>query len=1111
MKIFNLKKVSLRGGILVSSSFFISKNKRLINSSISIITILTLIGGIYYNTNKVQGVDFTFSQTNWSMGETPDSANHTNDQIGWNQYSTKDTNISIGNDLSLSRTSSSANINFNTENDYIQQDAASGTDFSGGMAQLHGSGSSGIGTGGVITYTDSDGLNPRTSPAYAGGHVVHTFTSNGIFVPAVSGNVDYLVVAGGGGGGSSVGGGGGGGGFRAGSEYVLINGNSYVVNVGGGGIGLSSYSSSPAGSGQNSAFGTIISIGGGGGGGNNGGSAVIGGSGGSGGGGGNNGATGTIGGSGTSEQGNNGGGSNAYSGCTGGGGGGSSAAGQSNTSLAGGNGGSGAVSDISGVAIVYAGGGGAGAGNYGGNFTAGSGGSGGGGNGSHTTATAATNGSVNTGGGGGGGGYHNGALPGANGGSGIVIVRYPMPTAYPIDPYYVTTASGSQLNTLAWSQISGIDVDQVAPANTDIKYFISFDNRSTWKYWNGSIWQTSNLVNIETDGMDKSMIESVDQSQWNAANGFMPGTLDIAASLSTTDAAVTPILDNITINYVEDYSSSQALTSSPYNTELPASNISSIQWSETLPENTDIRFQLRTSPDGTNWESWCGPDNSIDGTCDSSTYFTDPAGNESIDDIQRDRADDQFIQYKVFLISTDGQSTPILEDVSMTYATVSPPAVSTDPVSNITAVSALGNANIINTGGENPERFIEWGTQSNIYIDQCSANIGLSGSYSCNLTDLQPETAYFVRAKATNSEGTTYGEELSFTTLPDTVTIINPDGTKMDNTISSNYASLTSGTITATPQVSINTNLKIQDSIFNITFPQATQITNTDTGNFNFQNFIAQNVSTTVRQEIPNSLAAIKVGVPDTKLTFSQPATLSIDINSSYNNRTLDVFYQNDGETEWHSQTSCTITAGQCIFQTNHATTYSVNGSGNMVGDTGINLNTDIQEVISLNCGGTTVNLGNITPGSPVTGNSICTTTTNANGGYALSVKKDNTQETLQKDTEPATTIPDKTPWDPTANANSGNADTWSGTGLGFTVYSSSASKNTDWWGTGADLTDTNNKYAGFATDQSNIMIYNDYSETSTQTSIGYKLDVPPTQKSGAYSGNITYQAVTAP
>ena len=32
-----------------------------------------------------------------------------------------------------------------------------------------------------------------------------------------------------------------------------------------------------------------------------------------------------------------------------------------------------------------------------------------------------------------------------------------------------------------------------------------------------------------------------------------------------------------------------------------------------------------------------------------------------------------------------------------------------------------------------------------------------------------------------------------------------------------------------------------------------------------------------------------------------------------------------------------------------------------------------------------------------------------------------------------------------------------------------------------------------------------------TTTSIGYKLDVPPQQKSGAYSGSVTYQVTTTP
>ena len=51
------------------------------------------------------------------------------------------------------------------------------------------------GTGGTITYTDSNGANPRSWPPYAGGYVVHTFTSSGTLNIPVPASADVLVVA----------------------------------------------------------------------------------------------------------------------------------------------------------------------------------------------------------------------------------------------------------------------------------------------------------------------------------------------------------------------------------------------------------------------------------------------------------------------------------------------------------------------------------------------------------------------------------------------------------------------------------------------------------------------------------------------------------------------------------------------------------------------------------------------------------------------------------------------------------------------------------------------------------------------------------------------------
>lgn len=280
-------------------------------------------------------------------------------------------------------------------------------------------GGSGKATGGNQVYTD-------------GTYWYHVFTSDGTFAPAVSMNVDYLVVAGGGGGGSGYGGAGGGGGTRCtvgatgggGSleSALAVTAQTYAITVGGGGPKGSGGANGTVGS--DSVFSTITSTGGGRGTQGN----TVGGNGGSGGGGCGNGAGGSsgsiAGGSASpSGQGYNGG-SGASNGSTpsGGGGGGAGAVGGNGSVGTGGAGGAGIQTSISGTATYYAGGGGGGCYNGtggSGTLTTGGGTAGvGGTSGGNTAANVASN----TGGGGGGAGAGNGA--GGNGGSGIVIVRY---------------------------------------------------------------------------------------------------------------------------------------------------------------------------------------------------------------------------------------------------------------------------------------------------------------------------------------------------------------------------------------------------------------------------------------------------------------------------------------------------------------------------------------------------------------------------------------------------------------------------------------------------------------------------------------------------------------
>ena len=94
-----------------------------------------------------------------------------------------------------------------------------------------------------------------------------------------------------------------------------------------------------------------------------------------------------------------------------------------------------------------------------------------------------------------------------------------------------------------------------------------------------------------------------------------------------------------------------------------------------------------------------------------------------------------------------------------------PPTVVTNDVSGIGDTSATANGNITATGGENcTVRGFQYGESPTATWDVHSSDSFGTGSYSENLPGLTPCTKYYVRAYATNSAGTSYGEWKSFTT-----------------------------------------------------------------------------------------------------------------------------------------------------------------------------------------------------------------------------------------------------------------------------------------------------------------------------------------------------------
>lgn len=97
------------------------------------------------------------------------------------------------------------------------------------------------------------------------------------------------------------------------------------------------------------------------------------------------------------------------------------------------------------------------------------------------------------------------------------------------------------------------------------------------------------------------------------------------------------------------------------------------------------------------------------------------------------------------------------------------PVLSTTEVAEITANTATSGGNITNSGGTIvTARGVCWSTNENPTIDDNKTEDGAgAGSFTSSVTDLEPTTTYYLRAYATNSTGTAYGNTVSFITGED--------------------------------------------------------------------------------------------------------------------------------------------------------------------------------------------------------------------------------------------------------------------------------------------------------------------------------------------------------
>lgn len=155
---------------------------------------------------------------------------------------------------------------------------------------------------------------------------------------------------------------------------------------------------------------------------------------------------------------------------------------------------------------------------------------------------------------------------------------------------------------------------------------------------------------------------------------------------------------------------------------------------------------------------------------------------------------------------------------------------------------------------------------------------------------------------------------------------------------------------------------------------------------------------------------------------------------------------------------------------------------------------------------GSTINLGNITPGVGACNGSgtVASVTTNSENGYELGLTDGSDTNSAMFRITPTVYIPD-------LNAGSMATpvlwNTGSSIGLGVGLFAADTTKETK-WGTGTTACDVFNKWASVPSTVGLAHTVAGYKAGADTSSWGWKVDVANTQSTGNYSGNVLFTAV---
>lgn len=170
-----------------------------------------------------------------------------------------------------------------------------------------------------------------------------------------------------------------------------------------------------------------------------------------------------------------------------------------------------------------------------------------------------------------------------------------------------------------------------------------------------------------------------------------------------------------------------------------------------------------------------------------------------------------------------------------------------------------------------------------------------------------------------------------------------------------------------------------------------------------------------------------------------------------------------------------------------------------------VTLSTTVLPYLSFNItAGDTIPFGDLTPGTPIcdTTATVASVATNAANGYTIGLSDgvSGSDSTLLH-TDTVTRIPDMT------NGTITTPVVWgSNYGLGVGLFDADTNKEAK-WGTGTTVCDANNKYAAVPQNATTAHTVTGTVSGTDTSSWSWQVDAQNTQKTGAYSGDVTFTA----